>query len=82
MNLVEWVISIAIMLRVVGSTLSLVGSRRRSIMAATNGSQRFGGWNPPLKVVLSLWNGEEMWWRGYAKYKPNVEFVAAAEVWN
>ena len=35
-NLVKCVISIAIMLRIVGSTLSLVGSGRRSIVPATN----------------------------------------------
>jgi len=52
-NLSEWVIAIAIMLRVVGSTISLVGSGQRSIMAAANGSQRVGVWNPPLKVVLN-----------------------------
>jgi len=34
------------MLRIVGSTLSLVGSGRRSIMPATNGSQRVSGCNP------------------------------------
>jgi len=38
----------------IDSTLSLGGSRRHSIVAATNGAQRVGGWNPPLKVVLSL----------------------------
>jgi len=33
-NLVKWVISIAIVLRIVGSPLSLVGSGRRRIMGA------------------------------------------------
>ena len=46
------------MLRIIGSTLSLVGSGRRSIVVATNGSQRFGGCNPVLtcipKVTSSL----------------------------
>jgi len=41
-------------LYVIGSTLSLVGSGRRSIVAATHGSQRVSGWNRPLKVALSL----------------------------
>ena len=36
------------MLRIVGSTISLVGSERRSIAPATNGSQRVGGCNPLL----------------------------------
>jgi len=47
-------ISIVIMLRIVGSTLSLVGSGRRSIAAATNGHQRVDGGNPLMKVVFSL----------------------------
>jgi len=34
------------MLRIVGSTLSLVGSGRHSIVPVTNGSQRVGGRNP------------------------------------
>jgi len=34
------------MLRIVGSTLSLVVSGRHSIVPATNGSQRVGGCNP------------------------------------
>ena len=59
----EW--QIATVLRVEGSTLSLVGSERRSIVAAANGTQRIGGWNPPLKFVLSLWNGKFFWnWIG------------------
>jgi len=53
-NLVKQLISIAIMLRIVGSTFSLVGSGRRSIVAARNGPQLVGGCNPLLKVVLSL----------------------------
>jgi len=28
---------------------------------ATNDAQRVSGWNPPLKIVLSLWKGEMMW---------------------
>jgi len=36
------------MLRIVGSTFSLVGSGRHSIAPATNGSQRVGGCNPVL----------------------------------
>jgi len=36
------------MLRIVRSTLSLVGPGRRSIVPATNGSQRVGGCNPQL----------------------------------
>jgi len=32
--------------RIVGSTLSFVGSGERSIVAARNGSQRVGGCNP------------------------------------
>jgi len=36
------------MLRIVGSTLSLVVSGRHSIEPATNGSQRVGGCNPVL----------------------------------
>ena len=47
------VISIAIMLRIVGSTLSFVSSRRHIIVAATNGSQHVRGCNPLLKVFLS-----------------------------
>ena len=43
MNLAKWVIAIALMLRIVGSTLSLVGSGQRSVVAATDGSQRVGG---------------------------------------
>jgi len=39
------------MLRIIGSTVSLVGSGRRSIVAATNGSQRVGGCNPLLTCV-------------------------------
>jgi len=38
----------SIMLRIVGSTLFLVGSGRHSIMPATNGCQRVGGSNPVL----------------------------------
>jgi len=40
--------SIAIMLRIVGSTLSLFSSGRHSIVPATNGPQRVGGCNPLL----------------------------------
>jgi len=32
-----------------------------SIVAAINFSHRAGGCNPLLKVVLRLWNGEEIW---------------------
>jgi len=69
-NLVEWGISIAVMLRVrvVDSTLSFVGSGRRSTVTATGGSQCISGWNETLKVVLSLWNGEIIWRCDYAKY--------------
>ena len=45
-NLVKWLISIAIMLRIVCSTLSLIGSGWRSIVPATNGSQRVCDCNP------------------------------------
>jgi len=79
-NLVEWVISIAIMLRIVGSTLPLVGSERRSIMAAKIRSQSVGDCNSLLKVVLCLWNGE-LKRRDYATDRPNDEFVAAIEEW-
>ena len=48
MNLVKSVISIAIMLRIIGSTVSLVGFWRRSNVPAANGSQRVGGRNPLL----------------------------------
>ena len=54
--------------------LSLVGSGRRRIVAATNGSQRVGGCNPPLMVVLSLCKVDVKWRVDYATY--NVEFVA------
>ena len=37
-----------LLLRIIGSTISLVGSGRRSIVPATNGSQRVGGCNPLL----------------------------------
>jgi len=47
-NLVKRVISIAIVLRVAGSTISLVGSGRHSIVPGTNGSQRVGDCNPVL----------------------------------
>jgi len=57
------------------SLFSVVGSGRRSIVAATNGSQCVSGWNPPLMVVLSLRNGEVMRRGDYATY--NVGFVAA-----
>jgi len=36
------------MLRIVGSTLSLVGAGQRSIVAAANASQRLGSCNPVL----------------------------------
>jgi len=42
------VISIAVMLRIVGSTLSLVGSGRHSNVLAANASQRVAGCNPML----------------------------------
>jgi len=42
------------MLRIVGSTLYLVGSGRRSIVPATNGSQRFGTCNPVLTCSLTV----------------------------
>jgi len=48
-------------------------------MAATNGARCIGGWNPPLKVVLNLRNGEVMWRRDYVTY--NVEFVATRVEW-
>jgi len=54
-NLVKSVISIAYRLKIVGSTLSLVGSEELSIVATRNGSQLVGSCNPLLKVVLSLW---------------------------
>jgi len=71
------------MLRIGASTLSLVGSGERSIVAAWNVSQRVRGCNPVLmlKVVLSLWNGELMWRHDYATYRPNDEFIAAIEEW-
>ena len=49
-NLVKCIglISIAIVLRIVGSALSLVVSGRRSIVPATNSSLRVGGCNPVL----------------------------------
>ena len=50
----QCVISIAIMLRIVGSTLFLVGAGRRCIVTATNGSQRDRGYNRMLKVILSF----------------------------
>jgi len=40
--------SIAIVLRIVGSTLSLIGSGQRSIVPATNGSQRVDRCSPVL----------------------------------
>ena len=43
MNLVKCVIAIAIKLRIVGSTVSQVGSGRRSSVPATNGSQCLDG---------------------------------------
>jgi len=42
------------MLRIVGSTLSLVGSGRRSLVPATNGSQRVGGCNPVLTCIPTV----------------------------
>jgi len=42
------------LLRIVGSTLSLVGSGERSIVAARNGSQFVDVCNPLLKIVLSV----------------------------
>jgi len=51
-NLAKCLISIAIMLGIVCSTLSLVGSGRRSIVPATNGSQRVGGYNILLTCSL------------------------------
>jgi len=44
-------------------------------MATTNGSQPLDGYNPLLKVVLSLGNGEVMWRHYCSTY--NVEFIAA-----
>jgi len=77
-NLVAWVISIAIMLIIVSSTFSLDGSGRRSIMAAKMdpSSQLVSCCNPLFKVVLSLWNGEVVWRRDYVSYRPNDEFIA------
>jgi len=40
--------STAIRLRIVGSTISMVGSEGRSIVPTTNCSQRVGGCNPML----------------------------------
>ena len=64
-NLVARGIAIAVVRTDVGLTGSLVGSGRRSMVAATNGSQRVGGWNSSLKIILSLWNGKVMWRRDY-----------------
>jgi len=47
-NPIKCVISIAIMLRIVDLILSSVGSGRRSIVLAINGSQHVGGCNPVL----------------------------------
>jgi len=48
---VKWVILFGIMLRIVGSPLSFVGSGRHSFMAAKYGSQHVGGCNPLLMVA-------------------------------
>jgi len=57
-NLVKLVISIAIMLRIVGSTLSLVGSGRHSIVAPINWWAQLGGGHggcvPPLFQTVGI----------------------------
>jgi len=52
--MVKCVIAIAIMQWIIGSTVSLVGSGRRSIVPAKNGSQRVGGYNPLLTCGPSV----------------------------
>jgi len=56
----------------------LVGSGQCSIVAATNGSQRVGGWNPSLKVIFSFEMAKKC---GVVitPHRPNDEFVAAIE---
>jgi len=49
---------IAVTQSVEGLSLAVGVSGRRSIVAATNGSQRVSCWNPRLKIVLSLWKGK------------------------
>jgi len=65
--------------QIVGSTLSLVGSGWGIIVAATNGSQRVGGCNPVLRVVLNLWNAEVLWRYDSATYRPVVAGVTFSD---
>jgi len=48
-NLVKWEFSIAMLLRVIDSTLSLVGSGRSSCNKWFPKSQHVSGWNPSLR---------------------------------
>ena len=67
------------MLRIIGPSLCLVDSGKRSTVAARNGSQCVVGSNPIVKVVLSLRNWEVMWRHYYATCRTNDKFVAAIE---
>ena len=53
-NLLKCVIAIVIMLRIIGSTVPFIGSGRRSILPATNGSQCHGGCHPLLTCGPSV----------------------------
>ena len=63
---------VAVTQRVDGSTLAFVGSGRSSIVAATNGSQRIGGWNPRWRSPWACESNLATWFATY-----NAEFVAA-----
>jgi len=54
-NLVKLKMSIAIMLMIVDSTLSKIGSGQRSTVPATNGFGPLGGCNPLGHIELLKW---------------------------
>ena len=74
MNLVKCIIAIAIMLRIISSTVSLVGSGRRSIVLATNGSQRVGGCNPLLTCGPAVTRSLKTEPKVAIKFKKNKKF--------
>ena len=63
------------MLRIVGSTLSLVGSGRGSIGLATNGSQRVGGCNPLSSVNLHSYSNlqSQNWTESYSNQQSQTK---------
>jgi len=65
-NLFKWAISTAIVLRIVGWSLFWFAQGDAALWLQKSGSQRIGGCNPPLEVVLSLLNGQFICSGGYS----------------